>query len=328
MAFSSGAITSTQLGRSRYARPNGNDVRGVVIHHMAGYFQGGLNQGLHGDYVAHFYIGDNQCVNVIPTYQQGWHAANTYYNNYFVGIEHANISLAPNWQVSEQTLRTSARLIADLSRYYGWGTLVHGKNVFTHAQVSQQGTECPGPFMKSNLNRLISMANDFLRDGKTSGGSSSGVKSDGSNLPINNNIKVGQFQARVNVALNIREQPNEGARKVGMLNAGNVITVSEQRGPWGRINDGGAQRWVFMHNDYTTPINRGPNPGGKPNGFSPFVVQVTTDALNVRKSATTSSAVSSVVRAPERFTIVEVSGDWGRLKSGAGWIHLGYTKRV
>lgn len=30
----------------------------------------------------------------------------------------------------------------------------------------------------------------------------------------------------------------------------------------------------------------------------------------------------------EVYTIVEESGEWGKLKSGAGWIHLGYTWKL
>ena len=28
------------------------------------------------------------------------------------------------------------------------------------------------------------------------------------------------------------------------------------------------------------------------------------------------------------YTIVATSGEWGKLKSGTGWINLAYTKRV
>lgn len=62
--------------------------------------------------------------------------------------------------------------------------------------------------------------------------------------------------------------------------------------------------------------------------FSPFKVRVNTPVLNVRKQPTTLSAKACQVKAGEVYTIVEVKGDWGRLKSGAGWIHLGYTQRL
>lgn len=63
-----------------------------------------------------------------------------------------------------------------------------------------------------------------------------------------------------------------------------------------------------------------------------FLVKVTVDALNVRAGAGTNYSVKRVIRDMGTYTIVEtkkVNGvEWGRLKSGAGWIALSYTKRV
>jgi len=59
-----------------------------------------------------------------------------------------------------------------------------------------------------------------------------------------------------------------------------------------------------------------------------FLVKITADLLNIRKSASIWSLVSGKVKKNEVYTIIEVKGDWGRLKSGAGWINLKYTKRV
>lgn len=59
-----------------------------------------------------------------------------------------------------------------------------------------------------------------------------------------------------------------------------------------------------------------------------FVVRVEANALNVRSGPGTNYPVTTTVKKGQAFTIVEQKGDWGKLKSGAGWIHLGYTKRV
>jgi hypothetical protein len=62
--------------------------------------------------------------------------------------------------------------------------------------------------------------------------------------------------------------------------------------------------------------------------FSPYVVRITADILNVRADAGTSYAVKTQVKKNELYTIVDEKNGWGKLKSGAGWIHLGYTKKV
>lgn len=63
-----------------------------------------------------------------------------------------------------------------------------------------------------------------------------------------------------------------------------------------------------------------------------FTVKITTDELNVRAGAGTGYKVKSTVKKGEVFTIIQekkVAGkQWGKLKSGAGWICLtGYTAK-
>ena len=59
-----------------------------------------------------------------------------------------------------------------------------------------------------------------------------------------------------------------------------------------------------------------------------YKVKVTTDVLNVRSGAGTNYKVTTKVRKNEVYTIVEEKGNWGKLKSGAGWICLDYTKKL
>ena len=62
--------------------------------------------------------------------------------------------------------------------------------------------------------------------------------------------------------------------------------------------------------------------------FTPYLVRIDTAVLNVRAGAGTNYKITTQVKKNEVYTIVGESGKWGKLKSGAGWIHLGYTKKV
>ena len=62
--------------------------------------------------------------------------------------------------------------------------------------------------------------------------------------------------------------------------------------------------------------------------FSPYLVRVNTDALNIRKGPGTSYAKVGSIRDRGTYTIVEESGSWGKLKSGAGWISLDYCRKI
>lgn len=67
--------------------------------------------------------------------------------------------------------------------------------------------------------------------------------------------------------------------------------------------------------------------------FKPYLVRVTTSELNIRKGAGTNYGTNGSIKNRGVYTIVaEKEGQgakmWGKLKSGAGWISLDYTKKV
>ena len=62
--------------------------------------------------------------------------------------------------------------------------------------------------------------------------------------------------------------------------------------------------------------------------FTPYLVRVNTPKLNVRAGAGTSYKINSVVYQNELYTIVAERGNWGKLKSGAGWIDMTWVKKV
>ena len=63
-----------------------------------------------------------------------------------------------------------------------------------------------------------------------------------------------------------------------------------------------------------------------------YKVQITADVLKIRKGAGTSYGTNGSVREGQVYTIIDEKYNgktkWGKLKSGAGWIVLGYTKKM
>lgn len=59
-----------------------------------------------------------------------------------------------------------------------------------------------------------------------------------------------------------------------------------------------------------------------------YKVKITASVLHVRKGAGTSYPIVTTVKKNEVYTIVDESAGWGKLKSGAGWIYLDYTKKI
>lgn len=59
-----------------------------------------------------------------------------------------------------------------------------------------------------------------------------------------------------------------------------------------------------------------------------FFIRITCDVLNIRRGPSTRYKIVGSIKDKKKYTIVETSNGWGRLKSGAGWICLDYTKEV
>ena len=62
--------------------------------------------------------------------------------------------------------------------------------------------------------------------------------------------------------------------------------------------------------------------------FNSYLVQIDTNILNVRAKPSNNSTINTQVSRNQIFTIVDEKDGWGKLKSGAGWISLKYTKKV
>ena len=59
-----------------------------------------------------------------------------------------------------------------------------------------------------------------------------------------------------------------------------------------------------------------------------FKVKITANVLNVRSGPGTSYKINTSIKKGEIYTIVEEKNNWGKLKSGAGYISLSYTTKV
>lgn len=62
--------------------------------------------------------------------------------------------------------------------------------------------------------------------------------------------------------------------------------------------------------------------------FNPYVVQITANVLNVRAGAGTNYKIVSQVKRHDLYTIIAENENWGKLKSGLGWISLDHVKKI
>lgn len=92
-------------------------------------------------------------------------------------------------------------------------------------------------------------------------------------------------------------------------------------------------KFTYIANEVTRRLKE--KKTGKPVAASPNtkvhsgnLYKVNVDALNVRAGTSTDHRINTVVHKGEIYTIVEIKGSWGKLKSGAGWVYMKYMTPI
>ena len=101
--------------------------------------------------------------------------------------------------------------------------------------------------------------------------------------------------------------------------------------PW-CVNQNRLQQWYI----FTTMLDAGvPTPVPTPTPTppapqTPFLVKIKVSGLRIRSGPGTQYVVNGYVNQNIMYTIVQVDGEWGKLKSGVGWINISdrYVERM
>ncbi len=160
-----------------------------------------------------------------------------------------------------------------------------------------------------------------------SGGTSSAPSTSTSTNKVNN-IPKAPFIVQVLVSdLNYREKPSMDGKIKGQTGKA-TFTIVEVKDGWGKLKSGAG--WIYLENPSYVKIGSAmvSTTTTKPVVNNTKKVQVTATALNIRAGAGTSYKVTGVIKDKGIYTIVETKNGWGKLKSGAGWISLAYTKEI
>lgn len=163
MAVSPLATESYPAYSGNYSGPEARkNITEITVHHMAGKLTAAScgaifqRQGRNGS--SHYGIGyngeiawyvDENCV--------AWTNSNWPANQRAVTIECSNDGGAPDWHVSDATLQSVIKLVADIAKRNGLGKLVPKQNLTMHRQYTN--TNCPGPYLESKFQYIADEAN-------------------------------------------------------------------------------------------------------------------------------------------------------------------------
>lgn len=142
-------------------------LRGIVIHHACAYsidsvartFQ---TKGRNGS--AHYCVCGKDISLMVDEGNTAWHCSNWHGNCRTIGIETCNKTLAPNYEIADDTFDTLCRLVAEIAKRNGFGKLQYlpdgdGTGITGHKDWVGASTDCPGPWLYPRLRELVDRAN-------------------------------------------------------------------------------------------------------------------------------------------------------------------------
>lgn len=329
-------------GNSRYKAQEHIVPKGVVLHSI-GCPQPNADV-LHrtwannqSKYVVHYMVDDVKILHCMPDNYKCWHIGGPG-NSKYLGIEMgeprqihytsgarftvSDLATAQNY--AKATYKNAVWLIAQLCKKYGWDPYTA---VETHYDITQRKLSNTDHVDPQHLWNGLGLGYDLAKLRKDvaaeMGGSSSAPStpstSTSSDHPTlrkgDRGEAVRTLQQRL-IKLGYSLDPYGADGSFGALTEKRVKALQFTSGI---VADGivGPLTWKAIEKAET------------PKTFSPYLVRVTAGSgLNVREGPGTDYKVKMALGYGGVYTIVEEKNNWGKLKSGAGWIYLVYTNKV
>ena len=280
---------------SKYNHYETNVVKYIIIHYTGNNTDSAKNNAIYfnsgnRNASAHYFVDDVSIYQVVEDNKGAWHIGNSKTapnNKNSLGIE----MCCKNGVVTEKTEENTLQLVKFLMKKYN----IPISNVRTHAEVTNYGKICPN-WSANNWQRWKVFKNKLTTTVNTTTTSSS--------FKIGDKVKVNSTaKTYANSTKNIPNWIKNGTYTVSKVDKTKVLLKE-------------ITSWVNLSNVSKIGTT-----------FTPYTVKITTDILNVRQTASATSRVVTTVKKGGVYTIIEEQNGWGKLKSGAGWINLSYTKK-
>lgn len=191
--MSNSKLATINMPASHYSKGrDGRKIEMITIHHMAGVLSakqcGNIFQG-NREASAHYGIGnDGEIAQYVDEANTAWANGNWDANCKAVTIETSNNKTGGDWTVGDKALNSLIKLVADIAKRNNLGTLVKGKNVTWHSMYCS--TTCPGNYLRSKMDYIVSEANKINNNETTTETSISNKKS---NEDIANEVIAGKW---------------------------------------------------------------------------------------------------------------------------------------
>lgn len=277
---------------SNYTKGRNTKITDITIHHMAGVLSaeqcGGIfaRAGRNGS--SHYGIGNGgeigQYVNEEDT---AWCNSNWPSNCRSVTIETSNSATGGEWPVGDAAYNSLIKLVADIAKRNGLGTLVAGKNLTWHSMFAS--TTCPGDYLRARISDIANKAN--------------AINSGDTPTPTPSNFKVGDNVLPINY-VDYNGTP--------LIKTRDYYTISELNGDRAVLTSGGVVYAAVNTNNLKKVDAPAPAPTPAPAGFKVGDVVVPTRLVDYNGTP--------LVQYDPNYTISELNGDRAVLMArGAVW---------
>lgn len=186
---------------------------------------------------AHYFVDDTDIYQVVEDSDAAWAVGRNYgSNNLFGTVTNKNsISIemcSKNGVITDKTFSKTVDLCKHIMKKYG----IPASHVYRHYDVCSK--ECPGWYGWLPPNESI-----WKKFKKAIGGKVSESK----------DTKSGSFLVKVKVNdLNVRTGPGTSYKSVDKVNKGDVFTIVDTEGSWGKLKSGAG--WINISSKYTTRV--------------------------------------------------------------------------
>ncbi len=169
MSKSNLATVSVLAYSGNYTKGRNTKISEITIHHMAGVLSavqcGAIWQKVGRKGSSHYGIGNDGIIgSYVDENDTAWCNSNWKSNCRAVSIETSNNAKGGDWTVSDKALDSLIKLVADIAKRNGLGTLVPGKNLTWHSIYT--ATICPGNYLRSKMQYIADEANK-INNGST-----------------------------------------------------------------------------------------------------------------------------------------------------------------
>lgn len=328
MAYTNSALVSYTKLSPHHSGLRNHSIDTITIHCMAGNLSVETcgNVFINRAASSNYGVGsDGRIALYVEEKNRSWCTSSASNDNRAVTIEVANDGGAPDWHVSDKAMASLIKLCADICKRNNIKELKWEGNKKLIGQINRQNMTvhrwfaskaCPGNYLYNKHGYIATEVNKIL--GSTyipsvpetpqpviPTNSTEFKEGDIIKLKANatyyNGVKIPSFIFKSTLYY-------RGKNKNGI-----IISTKKTGAITGVVKESAIE---IKNVTSTTPTS------------SSYKVKVTTNDLNIRRGPGVKYSITGRITDYGIYTIVEVSNNWGRLKSGLGWICLDYTKKV